>query len=152
MRATQIGLLKAILEPLDDTYDFIVIDTPPSESYLTANALAVADEVVIPLQAHFLAMRGLQEVIDEINQVKKGLNPKLKIAGILPTMVSQRTNISRMILDAVKEKYGNLLYPMCIDFSVRHAEASLAGVPIVIYEPAHQGSLAYYQLADNFLK
>lgn len=152
MRATQIGLLKAILEPLEDTYDFIVLDTPPSESYLTANALAVANEVVIPLQAHFLAMRGLQEVIDEINQVKKGLNPKLKIAGILPTMVSQRTNISKMILDAVKEKYGDLLYPISIDFSVRHAEASLAGLPIVIYEPAHQGSLAYYQLADYFLK
>jgi len=97
-------------------------------------------------------MRGLQEVIEEINQVKKGLNPKLKIAGILPTMVNQRTNISKMILDTVKERYGDLLYPMNIDFSVRHAEASLAGVPIVIYEPAHQGSLAYYQLADYFLK
>jgi chromosome partitioning protein len=151
MRATQIGLLKAILEPIDKKYDFIIIDTPPSESYLTANALAVADEVVIPLQAHFLALRGLQEVIDEIEQVKKGLNPKLKIAGILPTMVNQRTNISKTILDALKDKYAKLLYPISVDFSIRHTEASLVGLPIVLYDPKHQGSLAYYQLADLFL-
>lgn len=152
MRATQIGLLKGLLEPLDNVFDFIVIDTPPSESYLTVNALAVADEVLIPLQAHFLALRGLQDVLDEVDQVKQGLNPKLKVAGILPTMVSNRTNVSKMIIEEVKSKYPDLLYPLQVDFSIKHAEASLAGKPIVIYDPKHQGSLAYLQLADLIIK
>ena len=152
MRATQIGLLKGLLEPLEDKFDYIIIDTPPSESYLTVNALAVADEVLIPLQDHFLALRGLQDVLDEVDQVKQGLNPKLKVAGILPTMVSNRTNVSKMIIEEVKSKYPDLLYPLQVDFSIKHAEASLAGKPIVIYDPKHQGSLAYLQLADLIIK
>lgn len=151
MRATQVGLLKGLIEPLDDLYDFIVIDTPPSESYLTVNALTVADEIVIPLQAHYLALKGLQDVLDEVEQVKQGLNPKLKVAGILPTMVNPRTNISKTVIDAIKEQYGALLYPMQIEFSIRHAEASLAGLPIVMYDSNHQGSKAYYKLADTFI-
>lgn len=152
MKATQIGLLKGLLDPLDDSFDYIVIDTPPSESFLTVNALAVADEVLIPLQAHFLALKGLQDVLDEVEQVKKGLNPKLKVAGILPTLVNSRTNVSKIIIEDIKDKYGQLLYPLRVDFSIRHAEASLAGKPIVIYDPKHQGSLAYLKLADLIIK
>jgi chromosome partitioning protein len=152
MRATQIGLLKGLLEPIDGIFDYIVIDTPPAESYLTVNAMAVADEIVIPLQAHYLAMRGLQEAMEEIDEVKKGLNPKLKVAGILPTMVSNRTNIAKTVMEAVREAYGGLLYPFQVDFSIKHTEATLAGIPIVIYDPKHQGSLAYMQLADLVIK
>ena len=152
MRATQIGLLKGLLEPIDGLFDFIVIDTPPAESYLTVNALATADEVVIPIQTHYLAMRGLQEAIEEINEVKKGLNPKLKVAGILPTMVNNRTNIAKTVLEAVTEAYRSFLYPFQVDFSIKHAEATLAGLPIVIYDPKHQGSLVYMQLADLVIK
>jgi len=152
MKATQIGILKFIIEPLEKDYDFIIIDTPPSESFLTANALAYADEVIIPLQIHFLALVGLQDVVDEIQQVKRGLNPKLKIAGILPTMVNQRTNISKTILETIKEKHSKLLYPVGIDFSIRHTEASLVGLPIVLYDPKHQGSIAYNKVADLIIK
>ena len=152
MRATQIGLLKGLLEPLDDSFDYIVIDTPPSESYLTVNALAVADEVLIPLQAHYLALKGLQDVLDEVDQVRHGLNPKLKVCGILPTMVNPRTNIGKTIIEEVKNKYGDLLYPLKVDFSIKHAEATLAGKPIVIYDPKHQGSQAYTKLADLLIK
>lgn len=152
MRATQIGLLKGLLEPIDGLFDYIVIDTPPAESYLTVNAMAVADEILIPLQAHYLAMRGLQEAMQEIEEVKKGLNPKLKVAGILPTMVSNRTNIAKTVLEAVTEAYRSLLYPFQVDFSIKHAEATLAGLPIVIYDPKHQGSLVYMQLADLVIK
>jgi len=152
MRATQIGLLKGLLEPIDGLFDYIVIDTPPAESYLTVNAMAVADEILIPLQAHYLAMRGLQEAMQEIDEVKKGLNPKLKVAGILPTMVSNRTNIAKTVLEAVTEAYRRLLYPFQVDFSIKHAEATLAGLPIVIYDPKHQGSLVYMQLADLVIK
>jgi chromosome partitioning protein len=152
MRATQIGLLKGLLEPIDGLFDYVVIDTPPAESYLTVNALATADEVIIPLQTHYLAMRGLQEAIEEINEVKKGLNPKLKVAGILPTMVNNRTNIAKTVLEAVTRAYKELLYPLQVDFSIKHAEATLAGLPIVIYDPKHQGSLAYMKLADRIIK
>lgn len=152
MKATQIGILKSIVEPLVKDFDFIVIDTPPAESFMTASALAIADEVVIPLQTHFLALVGLQEVIDEIEQVKRGLNPKLKIAGILPTMVNQRTNISKTILETIKEKHSKLLYPVVIDFSIKHTEASLVGLPIVLHDPKHQGSIAYNKVADLIIK
>lgn len=152
MRATQIGLLTGLLEPVKQDYDYIVIDTPPAESYLTVNAMAVADEIIIPLQAHFLAMRGLQDIIDETEQVKKGLNPTLKIAGILPTMVHNRTNVAKTVIEAVTEAYKGLLYPLQVEFSIKHAEATLAGLPIVIYDPTHQGSIVYMQLADTVMK
>jgi len=152
MRATQIGLLRGLLEPIDGLFDYIVIDTPPSESYLTVNALAVANEVIIPLQAHYLAMRGLKQALEEVEQVKRGLNPNLKVAGILPTMVNQRTNIAKTVLEAVREAYGGLVYPFQVDFSIRHTEASLAGLPIVLYKPEHQGSKAYLKLASLVIK
>ena len=152
MRASQIGLLKNILEPVEENFDFIVIDTPPSESFLTVNALVYADEVVIPLQAHYLAMRGLEDILEEIVKVKQGLNPRLNIAGILPTMVNKRTNIAQTVLNTVKSAYGEFLYPFQVDFSVRHTEASLAGLPILQYEPGHQGSEAYRELARVILE
>lgn len=152
MRATQVGLLKSLLEPLGNDYDYIVIDTPPAESYLTVNAMAVADEIIIPLQAHYLAMRGLQDALEEVEQVRHGLNPKLVVAGILPTMVNNRTNMAKTVLEAVTEAYKDYLYPFQIDFSIKHAEATLAGLPIVIYDPKHQGSKVYMKLADAVIK
>jgi len=152
MRATQIGMLKNLLEPVKQDFDYIVIDTPPAESYLTVNAMAVANEIIIPLQAHYLAMRGLQDIIDEVEEVKRGLNPTLKIAGILPTMVHIRTNVAKTVLEAVTEAHKGLLYPMQIEFSIKHAEATLVGLPIVIYDPQHQGSIVYMQLADIVMK
>jgi chromosome partitioning protein len=151
MKATQVGLLKSLLEPLDPLYDFIVIDTPPSEGYLTVNALAASDSVLIPLQAHFLALQGLSQALEQIKQVKNGLNPNLQIIGILPTMVNPRTNIGRSVIDQVRQLYPDLLLPIEIDYSVKHSEANLAGVPIVIYDPLHSGSIAYKKLAEGLL-
>jgi len=94
MKATDVYALKTLLEPLRNTYDYMLVDTPPSESLLTANALAFTDEVIIPLQAHYFAMEGLAQAIEQINKVKNGLNPAIRIIGILPTMVNPRTNIS----------------------------------------------------------
>lgn len=151
MKATQVGVLKGLLEPLEKLYEYIVIDTPPSESYLTVNALASADEVLIPLQAHYLALQGLAQALTQVEQVKNGLNPSLKIAGILPTMVNARTNISKAVIDEVKANYPKLLYPIEIDYSVKHSEASLAGQPIIIYDPSHAGAIAYMKLAETVL-
>lgn len=151
MKATQVGVLKGIIEPIEDQFDFIVIDTPRLKSYLTASALVVAHEVVIPLQPHFLAVSALKDTLDEIENVRRGLNPKLKVAGVLPVMVNSRTNIAKMMLEQVRARYGDLLYPFQVDFSIRHVESTLAGEPIVVYAPRHQGSMAYKRLAEGFL-
>ncbi len=151
MRATQVGMLRGLIEPLENLYEYIIIDTPPSESYLAVNALAVANEVIIPLQAHYLALQGLAQALTQIDQVKRGLNPEIRVAGILPTMVNARANISRTVMDQVREAYPHLLYPFQIDYSVKHPEASLAGQPIVLYDPSHQGSIAYLQLAERVM-
>jgi len=149
MKATQVGMLRGLLEALEASYDVIIIDTPPSESYLTVNALAAADEVIIPLQAHYLAMQGLAQALTQVDQVRRGLNPRLHVAGILPVMVNARTKISRLVLEEVARSHPEILYPISIDFSVKHIEASLAGEPIVVLDPAHQGAVAYQQLAER---
>src|SRR5712692_2737846 len=123
MKATQIGILRGLVAPIKNDYDFIIIDAPPSESFLTVNALTVAHEVVIPFQTHLLAMRGLKDAQGEIEQVRQGLNPKIQIAGILPTMFNPRTNVSRSMLEEVRTQYGQSVYPFQVEFSIRHVEA-----------------------------
>lgn len=151
MQATQVGAIRGLLEPLEGRYEYIIIDTPPSESYLTINALAYVDSVIIPLQAHFLALQGLNQAYESIAKVQRGLNPNLRVDGILPTMVNKRTNISSIVLDQAKANYGDMIYPIQVDYSVRHSEATLAGLPIVIYDPTHSGAEAYNQLAEKVL-
>jgi chromosome partitioning protein len=150
MTATQVGTLRGLLTPYEPDYDFIIIDTPPSESYLTANVLVYVDEVIIPLQVHFLALQGLAQALESIDKVRVGLNPDIRVRGILPTFV-QRTNIAKKVLEEIKIEYPRLLYPYGVDHSVRHVEASLLGVPVVIADPAHQGAIAYNQLAEDLL-
>src|SRR5215210_3051432 len=111
MKATQVGMLRGLLEALEASYDVIIIDTPPSESALTVNALAAADEVVIPLQAHYLALQGLAQALEQIQQVRDELNPRLAVAGILPTLVNMRTSLGRAVLEEVRRHYPALLYP-----------------------------------------
>jgi len=151
MQATQIGILKSIIEPIEKQYDYIIIDTPPSENYLSIAALTYARSVLIPLQAHFLAMQALKQAIEDIDKVKRGLNPQIQIKGILFTMVNKKTNISKSVIEEVKEKYGKLVLPIEVAFSVRHVEATLAGIPIVLFDPNHQGSIEYEKLAEVVL-
>ena len=151
MQATQLGVIKSLLAPIDDLYDFIILDTPPAKSYLAVSAVVAADEVLLPLQVHYLALQGLGETLDEIEQIRNGLNPRIKVAGVLPVMYNKYTNIGKAILDELKEKHANLVYPFEVDFSVKHIEASVAGLPIVLYDPTHQGAIAYNTLADTFL-
>jgi chromosome partitioning protein len=148
MGPSEVVALRRILTPLEGDYDYVVLDVPPSDSYLTANALAYATEVIIPLQAHYLAMEGLAQSIEQVTKVKAGLNPDINIIGILPTMVSSRTNIARSVIEAVQKQYPDSVYPFVVDYSVRHPEATAAGAPIVIYDPSHPGSIAYKKLAE----
>lgn len=151
MQASQVGAIRGILDPLESNYDYIVIDTPPSESYLTINALGYVDSVIIPLQAHFLALQGLAQATDIVKKIQGGLNTKLQIDGILPTMVNKRTNISSLVIDQAKQDYGDMIYPLQVDYSIRHSEATLAGKPIVIYDPTHNGAITYTKLAERII-
>jgi chromosome partitioning protein len=151
MQATQLGVVRSLLEPIEELYDFIILDTPPAKSYLSVSAVVAADEVLLPLQVHYLALQGLGETLDEIDKIRKGLNPTIKVAGVLPVMYNKYTNIGKAILEELKDKYANLVYPFEVDFSVKHIEASVAGLPIVLYDRAHQGAIAYNKLADTFL-
>ena len=148
MQATQVGVLRGMLGPIEDQFDYIIIDTPPSESYLSVAALAYGDWVVIPVQAHFLATQALAQAMQDIQRVRKGLNPGLNVRGILFTMVNSRTNISKAVREQVLSVYPEYVLPMEIGFSIRHVEASLAGEPIVILDPNHPGSIAYKELAE----
>ena len=147
MKATDLYAFRSLLEPLEGEFDYILVDTPPSESMLTASALTFASEVIIPLQAHYFAMEGLAQAMEQVDKVKRGLNKNISVVGILPTMVNARTNISRTVIDAARAAYPNLVYPFVVDYSVRHPEATLAGVPIVVYDPEHSGAVAYKRLA-----
>jgi chromosome partitioning protein len=148
MKATDVHALKGLLEPLLEDYDYVLVDTPPSESVLTAGALTFANEVIFPLQAHYFAMEGLAQAMDQVEKVKKGLNKDIKVIGILPTMVNPRTNISKSVIDTATAAYPDLVYPFSVDYSVRHPEATLAGVPIVVYDPTHNGAVMYKKLAE----
>jgi len=147
MGQLDVTLLRDVLKPISEDFEYIIIDTPPSDSALTVNALACADKILIPLQAHYLAMEGLKSVLDDIEKARKSLNPKLKVAGILPTMVNRRTNIADLIIEKAKKNYGDLVYPFQIDFTIRQVEATLAGKPLILYDPKHKSAAVYFKLA-----
>lgn len=147
IRATQTHIIKSFLDPVEEYFDYIFIDTPPSSTNLTVASLVASDSVIIPLQAQYLAMIGLKQVIDDINNIKMGLNRELFIEGILLTMTTH-TNMSDLVVDNIRKTYGDLVYPFQMDFSVKHSESTLAQQPLIIYDPNHAGSLIYKKLAN----
>ena len=116
-------ILRDAIAGLRDKYGYILIDCPPSLGLLTVNALAAADEIIVPLQCEFLAMRGLDALIDVIARIQRRLNPKLQLTGIVPTMYNPRRIHSKQVLDKVRTKYPNKLIDVMIKESVRFAEA-----------------------------
>jgi chromosome partitioning protein len=148
MTAASTGELRALLKPIENKYDFVIIDTPPSESYLSISALVYANEILIPVETHFLSLQGLKQLFEMVESIKRGLNPDLKILGILPTKVHNRTNMSIETLKLLKKQFRNLVFPVTIDFTVKHPEASMQGVPLVILDPNHLGSQSYQKLAE----
>lgn len=133
-------LLKEQLEPIVAEYDHILIDCPPSLGLLTLNALAVAEQVLIPVQCQFFALKGLAALLDTIESVKKRLNPDLQILGILPTMFEQ-TVMSRDVIASLEKRFDQSMVFSAVPKSIRFAEANLAGEPIHIY--ANEGKLIY---------
>ena len=145
--------LRDYLDNIRDQYDVILLDCCPSLGMLTINALAAADSVLIPCQAHFLALQGLQQLIHTIANVKRRINPQLEIEGILITMADMRTNYSRDIIDLLHSTYGNKLriFDSIIPLSIRAAETSAEGQSIYLHDPAGKVSAAYAALTKEVL-
>ena len=146
-------VLKQYLDTMKSNYDFILLDCMPSLGMLTVNALAAADNVLIPVQAAYLPAKGLEQLLQTINKVRRNINPKLKIEGILLTMVDSRTNYSKDISNLIRENYGGKLkvYKADIPRSVRAEEISAAGTSIFKHDPKGKVAEAYRVLTKEVL-
>lgn len=144
-------VLKNLVEPVKDQFDFIFIDCPPSLSLLTVNALAASEGVVIPIQAEYYALEGVRDLMDTIDLVRKRVNPDLDVTGILVTMFDERTNLSNQVLQDVKSFFGETLYKTVIPRNVRLSEAPSHGKPAMLYDIRSKGAQAYLKLAKEFL-
>jgi len=139
--------LARILTELVSTYDYIVLDCPPSLGLLTVNALTAADAVVIPIQCEYYALEGLSQLIATINLVRNHLNPDLAIKGVVLTMYDPRTNLSAEVDAEVRKYLGPTVFDTIIPRSVRLSEAPSYGLPIALYRPDSKGAEAYAALA-----
>ena len=147
-------MLKEIIQPVRQGYDFILIDCLPSLGLLTINALAAADRIIIPLQAEFLAMKGVGLLLNTISRVKAKINQDLEISGILLTMVSLRTIHSREVIKVTRKAFGDKIrvFDTIIPASVRFKEAPVAGESILTYAPKSAGARAYRLLTEEVMK
>lgn len=147
-------ILRSLVDKLREFYDFILIDCMPSLGMMTINALACADSVLIPVQAAYLPVKGLQQLIKTIGRVKKQLNPKLQIEGILLTMVDYRTNYAKDITAKLCETYGSriAIFKTVIPMSVKAAETSAEGISIYSHCPKSKVAEAYRNLTQEVLK
>ena len=144
------ALQKALL-PVRSTYDFILIDTPPSLGLLTINALTAADGVIVPVQCEYLSLRGLVQLEGTLTMIRDNLNPTVEIRGILPTMFDGRTLHAKEAVEMLKENFGDLVFETRIRKTVRYAEAPVQGSSVLKYEPKGQAADAYRQLAKEVL-
>jgi len=146
-------VLKQYLETVKDSYDFILLDCMPSLGMLTVNALAASDQVLIPVQANYLSAKGLEQLLQTVNKVKRQINPKLRIEGILLTMVDYRTNFAKEISTLIRDTYGGRLkvYDVDIPRSVRAAEISAEGVSIFKHDPGGKVAEAYRSLTKEVM-
>jgi chromosome partitioning protein len=143
--------LKAGLEPIRGDFDFIIIDCPPSLGLLTLNALTAADSVLIPVQCEYFALEGLGQLLNTINMVKKQLNEKLEIEGVLMTMYDSRLRLSNQIVAEVKKYFGEKVFRAVVTRNVRLSEAPSFGKPIILYDAMSSGTRNYMDLAHEVL-
>lgn len=147
-------VLRQYLDNLREQYEYILIDTMPSLGMLTINALVVADSVLIPVESAYLPVKGLQQLIKTIGKVRRKLNPKLTILGILLTKVDRRTNFAKDISIQIREAYGNQvrIFKHCIPLSIRAAETTAEGKSIYRYDPKGIVADGYLSLTEEVLQ
>ena len=144
--------LRQALEPIKNTYDFVLIDCPPSINMLTVNALTASDGVLIPMQCEYYALEGLSSLVNTIEQVKKTVNSELEIYGLLRTMVDPRINLSNEVSQQLIDHFGKKVFRTVVPRNVTLAEAPSFGKPVMFHDRNSRGALAYIALAGEILR
>jgi chromosome partitioning protein len=145
------SFLATALRDAKSTFSFVFIDCPPSLGPLTVTALAAADKVIVPVQCEYYALEGLSQLIETVEHVRRGPNPRLTIGGILLTMVDARTRLSADVEAEVRRAFGNLVFNTTVPRSVRLAEAPSHGMPITAYARDSRGAAAYFDVAGELV-
>lgn len=143
--------LKQAIESSGESYDFVIIDSPPSLSLLTVNGLIAAKYVLLPVQAEFYALEGLGQLLETMKLVRRGMNPTLELLGVLPTMLDSRTTLSTQVHEEIKRHFPGKVFEITIPRNIRLAEAPSHGVPIGVYDKFSKGSRAYKALAKEVI-
>ncbi|KIL49205.1 ParA family protein [Jeotgalibacillus soli] len=144
--------LKKALQDIQDQYDFIIIDCPPSLGLLTINALTASDSLIIPVQCEYYALEGLSQLLSTVRLVQKHLNNRLLIDGVLLTMLDARTNLGIQVIEEVKKYFQDKVYSTIIPRNVRLSEAPSHGLPVILYDPKSRGAEVYLDLAKEVIK
>lgn len=147
--------LRTTLEPLrqDSSFDYVILDCPPSLGILMTNALAAADEILSPIQCEYFALEGLSKIVGITEQIRdSGVNPDLALAGILMTMYDSRTNLCQQVVAEVRKHFPDVVYETVIPRTIRLGEAPSFGKPIIEYDPSGTGATAYKAAATEFLE
>ena len=144
--------LKEALREVEEQYDFILIDAPPSLGILTINALTAAKSVLVPVQCEYYALEGLSHLLGAIRLVQQGLNPNLQIEGVLLTMYDNRLNLSQQVLEETRRFFAERVYRTVIPRNVRLSEAPSFGKPVVVYDPLCAGATSYTNLAREVIE
>jgi chromosome partitioning protein len=145
-------LKKALAAADNGKFSYVLIDCPPSLNLLTLNSMAAADSVLVPLQCEFFALEGLSQLLETVDQVRRSLNPKLTIQGIVLTMFDGRNNLANQVVDDVRSHLGEKVYDTIIPRNVRVSEAPSYGKPAILYDLKCSGSQAYLQLASEVIR
>lgn len=156
-------ILKNKIAEVKEHYDYVVIDTPPTLGLITINALTASSSVIIPIQCEYFALEGLAQLLNTVKLVRKSLNPKLRIRGLLPTMYTSGNNLSKQVFADLKQHFNGKLFEagkktqgelpyICIPRNVKLAESPSFGKPVILYDVKSKGSVAYQELAGVILK
>jgi chromosome partitioning protein len=144
--------LAEALAPLVADYDYILIDCPPSLNMLTLNALVAADSVLVPMQCEYYALEGLSALMSTIRNIQETVNPKLALEGIVRTMFDERSRLTKDVSEQLIEYFGNKVFRTCIPRNVRLAEAPSHGLPVLFYDKASRGAMAYIAMAGEMIR
>ena len=141
--------LREALAPVDDEYDFVLIDCPPSLSMLTLNGLCSAHGVVVPMQCEYFALEGLSDLVNTVKQVHRNLNPRLELIGLLRVMFDPRISLQQQVSEQLKRHFGSKVFDTIIPRNVRLAEAPSYGQPGVVFDPSSKGAKAFVEFSSE---
>lgn len=143
------SVLRYVLDPIREQYDYVFIDCPPSLGLLTVNSLVAADSLLIPIQCEFYALEGLSKLLESMRMVKGRLNPSLEVFGVVMTMFDARTTLSKQVVEEVRDYFGDKVFQSVIPRNVKLSEAPSHGLPVNLYAPSSKGAVAYASLAEE---